>query len=489
MNHLVAFHRAACAATRRSARPASSYARAIAAATPDAGAAGADEAWPVVIVGGGPTGALLAGLLARAGVPALLLEKGGGPGAAGGGPTGRGGHPAAHFITARTMEALRGLPSSSAAGAGSPSVADAVAAAAPPLAQWRRFVYGSGAAAAGRPWAVVDHFAASAPDPATPRPPVYEGVSPEPVAHLAQPRLVAALHAAAAAAAAEAGTGGQIRYGCEVRAGAGALRPLPPACRPHPAGPGALLTYYPVGPGGGGSSGSSDRPVTVAARFVIAADGARSALRAGSGVAMDGPAAVSHLVSIHFKSAAGGAALLDRANPSPPAMLYFFFTPAAAGALVAHDLAAGEFVAQVPVFPPLQSGKALAADTAACTALARAALGLHGDSAGDAGVDVTVLDARPWTMSARVARSYAPAFPPGGLPAGGALLLAGDAAHEMPPAGGFGMNTGLQDAAGLAPKLAAVLGGDAPPTLATAAYGAERGPVAAGLAALSLANW
>jgi FAD binding domain len=39
------------------------------------------------------------------------------------------------------------------------------------------------------------------------------------------------------------------------------------------------------------------------------------------------------------------------------------------------------------------------------------------------------------------------------------VFLAGDAAHRFPPAGGFGMNTGIQDAHNLAWKLAAVLHG------------------------------
>ena len=41
------------------------------------------------------------------------------------------------------------------------------------------------------------------------------------------------------------------------------------------------------------------------------------------------------------------------------------------------------------------------------------------------------------------------------------IFLLGDAAHRFPPAGGFGMNTGVQDAHNLAWKLAAVLHGDA----------------------------
>ncbi len=42
---------------------------------------------------------------------------------------------------------------------------------------------------------------------------------------------------------------------------------------------------------------------------------------------------------------------------------------------------------------------------------------------------------------------------------GGRVFLAGDAAHRFPPAGGFGQNTGIQDAHNLAWKLAAVLQG------------------------------
>jgi 2-polyprenyl-6-methoxyphenol hydroxylase-like FAD-dependent oxidoreductase len=58
----------------------------------------------------------------------------------------------------------------------------------------------------------------------------------------------------------------------------------------------------------------------------------------------------------------------------------------------------------------------------------------------------------------------------------GRVLLAGDAAHQHSPAGGQGMNTGLQDSANLSWKLAAVLNGHAPPALLDS-YHAERYPV------------
>jgi 2-polyprenyl-6-methoxyphenol hydroxylase-like FAD-dependent oxidoreductase len=58
----------------------------------------------------------------------------------------------------------------------------------------------------------------------------------------------------------------------------------------------------------------------------------------------------------------------------------------------------------------------------------------------------------------------------------GRVLLAGDAAHIHYPAGGQGLNLGLQDATNLAWKLAAEIRGGAPPGLLDS-YHAERHPV------------
>lgn len=58
----------------------------------------------------------------------------------------------------------------------------------------------------------------------------------------------------------------------------------------------------------------------------------------------------------------------------------------------------------------------------------------------------------------------------------GRVFLAGDAAHVHSPAGGMGMNTGLQDAANLSWKLSAVLTGSASPELLDT-YESERHPI------------
>jgi 2-polyprenyl-6-methoxyphenol hydroxylase-like FAD-dependent oxidoreductase len=60
----------------------------------------------------------------------------------------------------------------------------------------------------------------------------------------------------------------------------------------------------------------------------------------------------------------------------------------------------------------------------------------------------------------------------------GRVFLAGDAAHIHSPAGGQGMNTGIQDAANLGWKLAYVLLGCGDPATLLDSYEAERRPVA-----------
>jgi 2-polyprenyl-6-methoxyphenol hydroxylase-like FAD-dependent oxidoreductase len=65
----------------------------------------------------------------------------------------------------------------------------------------------------------------------------------------------------------------------------------------------------------------------------------------------------------------------------------------------------------------------------------------------------------------------------------GRLLLAGDAAHVHSPAGGQGMNLGIQDAIALSDALAAVLAGE--PETVLDDYSAARRPIAKGVVAMT----
>jgi 4-hydroxyisophthalate hydroxylase len=71
-----------------------------------------------------------------------------------------------------------------------------------------------------------------------------------------------------------------------------------------------------------------------------------------------------------------------------------------------------------------------------------------------------------WDMRVEIADTYQ----------NGRAFLAGDAAHSHPPYGAYGLNSGLEDAANLAWKLAAVLRGWAPRQLLDS-YSSERRPI------------
>ncbi|KAI9934837.1 hypothetical protein AWENTII_005631 [Aspergillus wentii] len=83
-------------------------------------------------------------------------------------------------------------------------------------------------------------------------------------------------------------------------------------------------------------------------------------------------------------------------------------------------------------------------------------------------VPIEIITAGRWELSAQVADSFQ----------SGRVFLAGDAAHTLPPnRGGYGVNTGIEDAHNLAWKLAHVLRGTASTNLLDT-YDSERQPIA-----------
>jgi 2-polyprenyl-6-methoxyphenol hydroxylase-like FAD-dependent oxidoreductase len=78
-----------------------------------------------------------------------------------------------------------------------------------------------------------------------------------------------------------------------------------------------------------------------------------------------------------------------------------------------------------------------------------------------------ILTAGRWEMAGRIATSYRQ----------GRIFLAGDSAHQLPPTrGGFGANTGIDDVWNLAWKLKRVVDGSSTPSLLDT-YDAERRPI------------
>lgn len=192
-----------------------------------------------------------------------------------------------------------------------------------------------------------------------------------------------------------------------------------------------------------------DGPYDLRAAYVVGCDGARSTIRAAAGIGFPGtPASVLGFL---------GDVTLD--NPPPPG--FSAFGPA--GALMAAPLPGGltRLVGVTPDDVTTTWPGDLTVDELRAKVLA-----VTGQ---DFGLRSPVWLSR-FGNATRQAQRYRR----------GRVLLAGDAAHQHFPAGGVGMNVGIQDAHNLGWKLAATLSGRSFDALLDT-YHTERHPVGADL--------
>lgn len=188
------------------------------------------------------------------------------------------------------------------------------------------------------------------------------------------------------------------------------------------------------------------------ARYMIAADGAHSPVRAMLGIERTGEKDIYDSVNVHCRVD------LRPWTAERPAALYYVDQPDLRGTFLTingtdrwgflvHSLSVYGFTEDN--MPPER-----------CIALVRKAIGVPD-------IPIEVLGISFWKCSAMVSNAFR----------SGPIFLAGDAAHETTPSGGFGLNLGVQDAQNLAWKLGAVIRGEADPSLLDT-YDAERRPVA-----------
>ena len=403
---------------------------------------------PVVIVGGGPSGLLLSNLLScNYQVPSILFEAQT--------TQQRFGHPQAHFLNTRTMEILRHWL---------PDVYGRVRQAMPPVAHWNSFRFVNSMSSQTKPLAQVVHPVdrplqanrdangvlvqqqeQSVDDDTTTRSADLSSCS---VGHLAQHTFCRILYDHANEMARKT-DGTQLLYGTTVS------------------------NIY--------QRDDDKRMVVetksgqaVSADLVVAADGAHSMIRQQCcGIPWRGGKQdiIQHLMNIHVRLSDQQASGLHAGGNH--AMLYSVFSRHVVAMVVCHSV--GEYVIQIPYFPPYQTPEGDFAGEQLHTIL-QAVFGPAVDT-------WELVSVRSWTMSSLVADRY---YDPRGI------ALVGDAAHVFPPAGGFGMNTGLQDVHNLAWKVARAFhnGGlrDRRHALLQS-YESERRPVAQANAALSVRNY
>ncbi|MGW5463417.1 FAD-dependent oxidoreductase [Streptomyces sp. NPDC003996] len=194
---------------------------------------------------------------------------------------------------------------------------------------------------------------------------------------------------------------------------------------------------------------------TVRARYLIGADGGRSAVAEQLGLPFDGRMAKAGSMNIVFK------ADLARYCAHRPSVLYWVMQPGAETGGIGMGLVRmvrpwnewllvwGYDIEQ----PPPQ------VDEEAARQIVR-------DLIGDPDLPVEITSTSLWTVNHAYASEYS----------SGRVFCAGDAVHRHPPSNGLGSNTSVQDAYNLAWKLAMVIRGEAGPELLDT-YSAERAPV------------
>lgn len=413
---------------------------------------------PALIVGGGPVGLYCSSLLSAFGVPSLLVDRASQPSQ----------HPRAHLINTRSMELLREL-----------GVGDEILAQTPEIDEWRHFRYCT--SVLGQQIAAQDHIGGASSGH------LWKALresSPSRMCHLSQPKLETILRRDAESRAEKCGS--RLLFGFECvkfeQNTEGVRAYLRRAAGRGEASDAQLAAVSAAMAGSKDdlelqlceAARNGETELTVEASQMLACDGAHSPVRRALGLPLRGPPPLQHFKSIHFRapqlwdatSTAGsaGSSVMER-----PAMLYFVFNRHAIAVLVAHNLREGEWVAQIPFFPGLQRGEEL--DAITCEAIIRECIG-------DPSIEIEVRSTTNWAMSAKVAQRLT----------AGRIHLLGDAAHQFPPAGAFGANTGLQDAHNLCWKVGAVHHGAADAALLRS-YDAERRPVALANARLAVHNY
>jgi 2-polyprenyl-6-methoxyphenol hydroxylase-like FAD-dependent oxidoreductase len=192
------------------------------------------------------------------------------------------------------------------------------------------------------------------------------------------------------------------------------------------------------------------------ARYLVACDGWRSPVRERLGIGMEGHGLISNSITIYFR-----ADVAEFVGDRTEAVFYVFNDVLRGFFRLDRGCQTGFLVVNTvgDTSKPEATNVAEGITHERAAELLRAAIGVPE-------IPVEVLDIAPWKAIADVATTFQ----------GGRVLIAGDAAHTMPPNGGFGGNTGVQDAFNLAWKVAFVLDGRAGPELVDT-YSVERQPV------------
>ncbi|KAK9427692.1 FAD binding domain-containing protein [Lipomyces doorenjongii] len=190
---------------------------------------------------------------------------------------------------------------------------------------------------------------------------------------------------------------------------------------------------------------------TIQSRFVVGCDGGASRVRKSSGVRMIGGAMPVTMFLVHFRSK-------ELAEKRPFGRFWHAFPTD--GAFMVDQDEQDTFTIQLPLADETDPTK---------VDPLHAIYSVLGGANAPYKVNVDeVLVSSAWRPNFCIADSY--------ISKGGKVLLAGDAAHRNPPHGGYGMNSGVEDALAVCWRLSAILNGYGGEHLLQS-YGEEQRPI------------
>lgn len=200
-------------------------------------------------------------------------------------------------------------------------------------------------------------------------------------------------------------------------------------------------------------------------QYLIAADGAGSSVRRVAGIEMRGPSSMAVMANEYWRADLSGI----RGAANTAAYRVIPKDPAQSMATVLNTNGKDRWLSLMPIGIEKDERPGARTDDEVIK-MARLQTGMPD-------LDVEVINRSVWRLSRQVAASFRK----------NRVILAGDAAHRFPPSGGYGMNSGIQDAHNLAWKLSFVLSGKADAQLLDS-YDLERRPVAESNADFSYGN-
>jgi 2-polyprenyl-6-methoxyphenol hydroxylase-like FAD-dependent oxidoreductase len=188
---------------------------------------------------------------------------------------------------------------------------------------------------------------------------------------------------------------------------------------------------------------------TIRSQYLVGTDGGASGVRQGLGIKMSGEPTLTYTTNVVFRTDN-----LEALHNLKPAYRYIFIGPEGTWATLVAINGRDQWRFSLVGSTTMETHSEEVMRSAIIRAVGKE-------------FDFEILSMLPWIRRQLVADSYGTKR----------VFVAGDAAHLTSPTGGFGMNTGIQDAVNLSWKLAATLDGWGGPGLLES-YEVEMRPVA-----------